>query len=60
MEDNKFWRSKAFYIEAENLKELCNKLTEFAKDKFVVAWQVFTNQALSPVHAIVTYKEQSQ
>ena len=58
MENEKHWRSKAQYVEAYNFKELCDKLTEFAKDKFVIAWQVFTNGNLCPLHAIVTYKVQ--
>jgi len=58
METEKHWRSKAHYVKAENFKELCDKFTEFSKDKFVVAWQIFTNASMTPINAVVTYKEQ--
>ena len=60
MEASNFWRSKAFYIQAFSFKELCEKLNDFAKDKFVVAWQIFTKADFSNLHCIVTYKEKEQ
>lgn len=60
METEKHWRSKAHYLEANTFKELCEKLTDFAKDRFVVAWQIFTKADLTPCVAIVCYKELEQ
>ena len=56
METKKYYRSHAFYISASNFKELCEKLTEFAKDKFVIAWQIFTKADLKELHCVVTWK----
>lgn len=58
MTEGNYWRSKAFYIHADNFEDLCQKLTEFAKDKFVIAWQIFTTAKLDDLHAVVTYKVQ--
>ena len=57
METNQHWRSKAHYIKADTFEELCTKLSDYAKDKFVVAWQIFTNPQLTNLHCIVTWKE---
>jgi len=57
MEQSNYWRSKAFYIYADSFIELCKKMNEFAKDKFVIAWQIFTDASFTKLHCIVTYKE---
>ena len=56
MSEQEFWRSKAFYIEADSFKDLCEKLNDFAKDKWVVAWQIYADASFTKLHAIVTYK----
>ena len=58
MSEGNFWRSKAFYIYADNFAELCEKLNDFAKDKFVIAWQIFTTADMKNLHCVVTYKVQ--
>lgn len=58
MEDNKFWRSKAKAFYADTFDNLCQQLNEFAKDKFVIAWQIYTNASFTELHCIVTYKVQ--
>lgn len=60
MSEQNYWRSKAFYIFADSFIELCKKMNDFAKDKFVIAWQIFTNAEFTKLHAVVTYKEQEQ
>ena len=60
MEQTNYWRSKAFYIKADSFDELCSKLNEFAKDKFVIAWQIFTEVNFKVLHCVVTYKEKEQ
>ena len=60
MEQSNYWRSKAFYIHAEKFEDLCKQMNEFAKDKFVVAWQIFTSTDFKELHCVVTYKEKSQ
>jgi len=58
METGNYWRSKAFYIYAETFADLCKQMNEFAKDKFVIAWQIFTDASFTKLHCIVTYKVQ--
>jgi len=58
MERTNYWRSKAFYIFADSFIELCKKMNEFAKDKFVIAWQIFTSADFKELHCVVTYKVQ--
>ena len=58
MTEGNYWRSKAFYIFADSFIELCKQMNEFAKDKFVVAWQIFTDASFAKLHCIVTYKVQ--
>lgn len=58
MSETNFWRSKAFYIFADSFIELCKQMNEFAKDKFVVAWQIFANASFDKLYCIVTYKVQ--
>jgi len=60
MEQSNYWRSKAFYIHAEKFADLCKQMNDFAKDKFVIAWQVFTNAGFKRIDCIVTYKEKEQ
>ena len=60
METDKHWRSIAHYVEASTLKELCDKLTEFAKSRFVVAWQIFLREESMQAQAVITYKELEQ
>ena len=60
MEQSNFWRSKAFYIKAVSFDELCSKLNDFAKDKFVIAWQIFMGTPDKLLHCVVTYKEKEQ
>lgn len=56
MSDQEFWRSRAHYIKADSFEELCQKLNDFAKDKWVIAWQIYTDAAFKNLHAVVTYK----
>jgi len=56
MESNSHWRSKAFYIFADSFIELCKQMNDFAKDKFVIAWQIFTDASFTKLNCIVTYK----
>lgn len=57
-EEKKFWRSHCEAIVEGNVHNLAEKLTEFAKDKFVVAWQIYPVSEEKNWVAFVTWKKQ--
>lgn len=60
MEENKFWQSKVWAIQKNNLFELVKELNSFYKEKFVVATQVFHERLKDYTErwsAVIYYKE---
>ena len=58
VEEIKRWRSKCTFLNGNSCELLAARLTEFAKDKFVIAWQIFSPNEGTLWGAFVTYKVQ--
>ena len=59
-EETRHWRSRCVAIKADDPATLANDLTVFAKDKWVIAWQIFPFEAVQHWVAFVTYKVQDE